>query len=806
MRLPWPWRAGMIHAPPVLGILFGVPRIADARADSRAAPSAANRAVGGFAHRGSGCMYRTLFRTVAGTACLLAATALLHCVPVDPAPNPDPNPSFRLFQAMFKYPAGAQPFALAAADLNGDGRQDIITANQNANTVSVLLGRSQGGFAGHKEYPVGGSPTAIATADFNGDGILDLAVANQGTHDVSILIGVGEGAFSEETRYTLADGAQPLALAAGDFNGDGAPDMATADFGLGTVSVLLGAGDGTFAAPETYAAGEGARWVIAEDLNGNGILDLATANRDTNGVAVLAGVGDGTFQEAVHWPTGDTPRMVAAADITGDGIPDLITSNPGSGDIALLRGLGSGLFGAAARYPVPRYLPTRFAMADFNGDGVPDVAALLFSGGANVVSMGLMAVFYGDRATGFTGPRIFGAGSQPFDIVAARIDTDARPDLVTADSNTNQISVIYGKAGGAFETDERFAAGDTPRMAAAADLNNDGRLDLVVVNQGSRDFSVLMGNGNGTFQAERRISLPDIPRALAIADLDKDGKPDVVITNLTQNRVSVFLGRGDGTFLAGQRYPVRPAGVSGAAHPRSVAIADLNRDSHPDIVTGNANADNIAVLLGKGDGTFHAAQEFFSGNFPLDVQLVDLKRDGIMDVVFLSTNDPDNPADQAEPRVVRRFGVGDGTFDEASNQRYATGNGPRGLAVGDLNRSGAYDAVTVHPGDNSVYVLTGRADGKFSRGERKRMGNNPNTVALADLNRDGLLDIITTNDINVVSVLLNRGSLAFYSFMNYPAGSQPIGGILADVNGDNRPDAILCNRGTGDISILLGAF
>ncbi len=737
---------------------------------------------------------------------VLCAAGLLRCVPVDPAPVPDPNPSVRLFQAMFKYPTGMEPFALAAADLDGDGRVDIITANQAANTVSVLLARSQGGFSSHVEYPVGESPAAIAVGDFNGDGIPDIAVVNQASHDVSILIGEGEGKFGAEARFALAGGAQPLALVAADFNGDGMLDLATADFGLGAVSVMLGVGDGAFGEPESHPVGVAPRWVIAEDLDGDGILDLATANRDSNDVSVLAGVGDGGFLDVVHWPTGDTPRMVAAADINGDGILDLVTSNPGSGDIALLRGLGEGRFGVATRFPVPHYLPTRFAMADFNGDGVPDLAVLLFTGGADAFSPGLVGVFYGNRVAGFNGPRIFGAGTQPLDIIAARIDADARPDLVTADAGADQISLIYGKTGGGFETDERFFVGDTPRVAAAADLNNDGRLDLVVVNQGSRDFSVLMGNGDGTFQPERRTTLLDTPRALAIADLNGDGNLDVVITNLFLNRVSVFLGRGDGAFQPEQRYSVRPPGVGGMAHPRSVAIADLDGDGHPDIVTGNANSDTIAVLRGKGDGTFEAAEEFLSGNFPLDVQLVDLNRDGILDVVFVSTNDPDNPADRALPRVVRRFGVGDGAFDESTNQRYETGGGPRGLAVGDLNRSGSFDAVTVHTGDNSVYVLTGRAGGKFTRGERRRMGDAPNTVALADLNRNGLLDIITTNDINVVSVRLNRGNLMFSSFMNFPAGSQPIGGILADVNGDGRPDAILCNRFTGDISILLGAF
>ena len=82
---------------------------------------------------------------------------------------------------------------------------------------------------------------------------------------------------------------------------------------------------------------------------------------------------------------------------------------------------------------------------------------------------------------------------------------------------------------------------------------------------------------------------------------------------------------------------------------------------------------------------------------------------------------------------------------------------------------------------------------------------SPNTVQLADVNRDGLLDILTTNDSGTVSVLLNRGGLAFMSFMDYYVGAEPIGTALTDVNQDGRLDLLIANRVNDDISVLLAA-
>jgi hypothetical protein len=122
------------------------------------------------------------------------------------------------------------------ADVNGDGRLDVVTANPGSSDVSVLLGNGDGTFQTPQRFAVGGGPVSVAVADVNGDGRLDLVTANaygtNGAGDVSVLLGAGDGTFQAEQRFGA--GFNPSSVAVADVNGDGRLDLVTDD-----VSVLL---------------------------------------------------------------------------------------------------------------------------------------------------------------------------------------------------------------------------------------------------------------------------------------------------------------------------------------------------------------------------------------------------------------------------------------------------------------------------------------------------------------------------------------------------------------------------------------
>jgi len=265
------------------------------------------------------------------------------------------------FQAAGSFSSGGyQPSSVAVGDLNADGKPDLLIANSCASSsgnclngeVSVLFGNGDGSFQAASNYASDGlNAVSVAVADLNGDGRLDLVVVNGcdtafncGAGGVTVMLGNGDGTFQGDPSYP-SGGFVTQAVAVGDFNGDGKPDLVVANYCVGSggncangvIGILLGKGDGTYEAPAIFSSGGYAtQSVLVGDFNGDGKVDIAVANlclsssSCSNGgvVSVLLGNGDGTFQQALSYASGGYEAFwLAAGDFNGDGKPDLAVAN-----------------------------------------------------------------------------------------------------------------------------------------------------------------------------------------------------------------------------------------------------------------------------------------------------------------------------------------------------------------------------------------------------------------------------------------------------------------------------------------------
>lgn len=395
------------------------------------------------------------------------------------------------------YGSGADnPFSVATADVNRDGKIDLIIANQcpgpdycaSPGVIGVLLGNGDGTFEPALTYSSGGAgPDSVAVADLNGDGNLDIATVNGHDSTVAVLLGNGDGTF--QSAHTFPSGGYDIIdqVLIADVNGDGKPDLLIANDcsapcdviapPLGEVTVFLGKGDGTFKAPVSYSSG--AYWptsLAIGDLNGDGKADLVMPNFcahntptvspcDTTGpIGVLLGNGDGTFQPVVLHDVGVIgPHPSAIADLNGDGKPDVVIGSCQAdgcgpwfgGRIAVLLGHGDGTFAPAATYGEGTYFG--LTVADVNADSKPDIVAVNWA----------------------------------------------------CPNNTNCVEIMLGNGDGTFQAPIQYDQGDKnsaseiPYSLAAVDLNGDGRIDVVAthgfgngLNLPPGTLDILINNGS----------------------------------------------------------------------------------------------------------------------------------------------------------------------------------------------------------------------------------------------------------------------------------------------------------------------
>ena len=611
------------------------------------------------------------------------------------------------FQAAWAFPAGANPESVAVGDFNNDGLIDLAVANFSSNDISVLVGKGDGTFQAARTFAAGGRhPMSVAAGDFNGDGVPDLTIANFGDRfvnsdlgNISVLLGKGDGTF--QVPRTFEAGFEPVSAAVGDVNDDGSVDVVTANFLSRNISILLNNRDGTFQTHRDFdtslSVNSYPQSVAVGDFNGDGKADLSVARSGSSGtgennnvVSLLLGGGDGTFTRSLTYASSGPPVSVTIGDFNADDVPDLATANLNANTVSVMLGNGDGTLQA-----VPTFGPGGFAVAvgDVNGDGAPDVAV--------ADQNSTVSVLLGNGPGTFQTAQTFPVGTFPYSVAIADFNGDGKRDLAVAcagaspDIDPGNISVLLGNGDGTFRPAQAIAAGITPVSVKVGDVNGDRVPDLVTANWGDGTVSVLLGNRDGTFQPARSVAAGPYPRSVAVSDFNRDGKLDLAVADygtyacstdgqcaFVDSNVLVVFGNGDGTFQAGSR-------LAAGHGPFSVAVADFNGDRLPDlVVTSNGDftdSNNVAVLIGNGDGTFQAPLAFAVPGYAWSATVGDFNGDGTQDLAVSASG------------TMVLLGNGDGSFRAARN--FAPYDA-FSAAVGDFNGDGKLDLVT-----NSVAVL-----------------------------------------------------------------------------------------------------
>ncbi|MGA2357550.1 MAG: FG-GAP-like repeat-containing protein [Terriglobales bacterium] len=689
------------------------------------------------------------------------------------------------------------PNLIAVGDFNGDGKLDFavyINGGQSgANYLDVYLGNGAGHFSFSNSYTVGNSGATgiddgVVAADVNGDGKLDLLAINSGDNSVTVLLGNGDGTFQTGALYSACNrsGCEPVALTVGDFNNDGHPDLALVSTDAAQQSgiyILLNNGNGTFQSPVFYSSSsqmggfpDGESGIASADLNGDGNLDLVMTNNA--GAWVFLGNGDGTFQAPINYgaPYADT---LALADVNGDKTLDLVVPDFYNSTVWVLLGNGDGTFKPAVAYATD-WFPESIVVADFNDDGKLDFAVgsdngpmitLAFGNGDGTFQTGpnydignwtgqvaadfnndgnldvavynsaVLQVMLGNSHGGLGSPITTSMpGLDVTWMAAGDVNGDGKPDLVAANDVSNpSIAVFIGNGNGTFNPPVTYSTGSTqtPSFLVLADVNNDGKPDAIVSNADG-SLSVLLNNGQGVFGTA--IVTPGVSSNgdwLATGDFNGDGNLDLAIADYygadfsASKGLIILLGNGNGTFQSPISIPIDEFG------PTWVTVGDFNKDGKLDLAVGGYwvggglfGGGGLAILLGNGDGTFGSPTYYslypganVSVNPAYAAVVADVNLDGNPDLlvpfvtthvnvgVFQCCGEPYNAG------VGIFLGKGDGTFEfenalgepGVAGGPFLVGTGSYGVIAGDFNGDGAPDAAVLNQynfggGSGQAYV------------------------------------------------------------------------------------------------------
>ena len=328
---------------------------------------------------------------------------------------------------------------MTIGDMNGDSDLDLVAANANADTVSVLLGDDNGTFLSATHFPIapGDFPTSVTTGDVDGDTFRDVVTANEISNNVTVLMGNGDGTFDPAVPYPT-NGLSPQSVAIADLDSDTDLDLAVANIATDNVSVLLNDGNGIFApaAPPLYPTGVGPNEVVIGDINGDPSPDLVTANLSSGSVTVLLGNGDGTFQPPQTHVNFGNVGAVAIGEFDGDGVSDLAITVNNNLAVVVLLGNGDGTFTPGQQKDVGTG-PSSVAIGDLDADSIVDIIVTNEAGDDTVsVLTGNGDGTFDDQVVVPTG------GASPTSVRLAHLDDDGRLDVVTANANSNTVSVL----------------------------------------------------------------------------------------------------------------------------------------------------------------------------------------------------------------------------------------------------------------------------------------------------------------------------------------------------------------------------
>ena len=722
---------------------------------------------------------------------------------------------------------------LRIADINGDGRLDVVALQEVPSNLVTIRGLGDGSFEPAVFTTLSTAMKDYRLVDLDQDGSLDIVGRNRNAVDLGWMRGVGNGSFSPFVRLTAGGGeaflsstsSNPRPYAIADIDRDGDLDIVRGEVGsfASSLVVLLNDGSELFTVATTIDP-DGTHdisTIRVADFTGDGNPDILTVSSPSTVLHLY--VGDATGTSFTYQAAGDISNWAGnqagsddPVDIDGDGDLDLILASAVNFQFTAPQVLvndGTGRF-KRTDYPMADFPGHILATAqtnrdvvsgamfgDYNRDGVIDFSYMTSSQNTGYDFNGV-GIRLGTRPGEFGATRTIPdmtLNSNDNEVHAADFNRDGSVDLLTL----SNARMSLGNGDGTFRPSfPATAIAGGADSGVVEDFNQDGILDYAATRGTGSNIAkiyVALGNGDGTFNSTLGPTAPGIFYSysdIRTADFNNDGFPDLIARASVERFTDVYLNdpASPGTFTRSFRHETTVQGVNATGFEQTIATGDFDSDGNADFVTVDQVAGEplkLQTFSGDGAGSFTVIGESFAFDdamfavsfyYPYVLQSGDVNSDGLLDVVSFGSYG-----------FIIHIGQGDGLFtsvDHYPAERIGVTRSKTASLV-DFNQDGQLDLIN-HSQEETLSIRMGNGDGTFAEPQRVDAIGDGDAMTFADFDNDSHLDISVVNT--------NNNDVVFY----YGTRNGLVDQLSFDLDGDGNEEVLAVNEANDRLKLFVG--
>lgn len=613
---------------------------------------------------------------------------------------------------------GEQPRGLAAGDYNGDGHVDLAVSDYEEDNIRVFEGDGTGDFTLAHTLSTGKNPTRMLFADVNGDGLDDLLALEYGPDRLAVFLAT-DNAF--EARRTVSVTARPLSLAVDDIDGDGHLDVAV---GGNNITILINDGNGTLSSRQTLSLSGNINALALGDVSGDGLADLLYARTNSGALRTVFNSGesrpytdDDPVDSAYVKETniGFPPAGFILQDVTGDASLDIVARSSLDAGMRVFEGTGYGLFVGSGGYTLRNAPLDHGGLGDFDGDGRLDIVVVTQASAVAEFLRGLNELHY-DRFTTFS------VGTTPVEVKRARLDGDADDDAIVRDSSQPVLYLLSSDGKGELVLQSTLALTAAAASFEVRDVNDDGLDDVFVNENGATSIRLFQSIGSGTLTHAETIEVGALIGDFVVGAFDGDATVDLAVIVPGANAVRIYSGLDWVT-------PVTE--IVHGERPTRLAAGDVNGDGVEELLVVSG-IGNTSFTIYDSAGTEIAALDL-DGTVS-DAQLVDIDGDGDADLAALS---------ETHSTFVTWINDGAGSFGETPVE-YEVERGPVAFQTDDVDGDGDLDVVVLAAYARRIEVLYREGEVYLTHGNSLTASSSPSNGAILDINADGRNELLVT--------------------------------------------------------------